>query len=214
MILPKPHLSFSQIQLWLSSKETYRKKYYADVPPTWGQTPAMAFGNTVTEAMERGEEWVKFIPRYSTFEYNPSDEPSDPNVKTLSIQGVPVMAFIDSMNLDTCQFAEQKTGVTPWTQNKVNKHFQLDIYSLLIQKEFGDVQDECFLIWVKTEKVKKKRIFDGHELEGREIIQLTGEYKMFPRVITQFDRDEMEKTIVKVGREIEEDYKAMKHLYQ
>ena len=63
IVLPVGHLSFSQITLWLSAKETYRKKYYPDVRPQYTQTIEMAFGNEVTEAMERDEEWTSCPPR-------------------------------------------------------------------------------------------------------------------------------------------------------
>jgi len=214
MILPKPHLSFSQMFLWEYSKETYRKKYYPKITPHFATSPAMAFGNHVTEAMERGEEFTRFIPRYPVFEYNPSDEPDNPDCKTLSIGGVPIMGFIDNMNMNTIQFSEQKTGVTPWTQNKVNKHFQLDLYSLLLYKQFGRVEDECFLIWVKTAKQRKTVMMGDIELEGNstEII-LTGEFEVFSRIITQEDRDAMEARVIRIGREIEEDFAAMKKFY-
>ena len=202
--LPKPHLSYSQIDLWIKAKETYRKTYYPKVRPHFGQSPEMAFGNEVTLAMERGEKWTDFIPRYQVFEHE----------FLKPIEGVSIKGAVDNMNPKIIQFMEQKTGRTPWTQAKVDKHKQLDIYSLLLQEEFGRVTDECYLVWVKTEKVKKTIMMGDIELEGESTeIKLTGEYKIFPRIITQKERDTMRALIIQVAREIEEDYAAMKHLY-
>jgi len=165
----------------------------------------MLFGNTVTEAMERGEEWCAFIPRYPKFEHK----------MFIEVEGVPIMAFVDNMCPDTIAFKEQKTGRTPWTQNKVDNHLQLDIYSMLLEEEFGKVVDECELVWVKTEKVPKKVMMGDIELEGESTeIQVTGEFEVFKRVITEEDRDEVRKTIIRVAHEIEEDFSAMKHLYE
>lgn len=203
--LPKGHLSFSQIVLWMGkSKETYRKKYYPDVTPQYGQSPAMAFGNEVTEAMENREEWVSFIPHFETFEFD----------ATRWIDGVKIKAFIDSTDLRIPKFREQKTGVTPWTQNKVNKHLQMDIYSMLLEDIFGTVDDECELIWVKTRKKVKEVDVMGHivRAESNEI-ELTGEFEVIPRVITKTERDACRALIVRVAYEITEDYRAMKHLY-
>jgi hypothetical protein len=205
IILPKPHLSFSQITLWLGAKETYRKKYYPEKMPDYGQTPEMAFGNTVTEAMEKGEDWVSFIPHYPTFEYDAS----------FVVDEVPVMAYIDNVDLNSYQFGEQKTGRTPWTQNKVNKHLQLDIYSMLMQLKLGFVQDDCYLIWVEAQKkVKTVELPGGHIVTAESAeIELTGNYTQFKRTITQKERDACRELIVRVGKEISEDYRAMKHLY-
>jgi len=205
MILPKPHLSFSQIQLWLSSRDGYRKRYYPQEKTTYFSSPEMEFGNTVTLAMEKGEEWTKFIPRYKTFEHK----------LLVEIEGIPILGYIDNINLKTLQFAEQKTGRTKWTQKKVDKHLQLDLYSLLLHEKYGKVKEECYLLWVETEKIKKKVMMGDIELEGDSTdIGLTGNYTMFPRTITKKDREKMRSLIVKVAAEIELDYLHKADSYQ
>lgn len=202
--LPKGYLSFSQIDLWLRSPETYRKKYYAGVK--YGTTPAMEFGNKVTLAMEKNEDWVSFIPRHDTFERE----------LTVDFDGIPVLMFIDNMDTKINKFREQKTGKTPWTQNKVNKHLQLDIYSTGLEIHDGFVCDECDLVWVETEHVEvtQEYEFKGIKMGGaKKEIRLTGNYKVFPRTITKEDRQRCKELVVRVGREIEEDYAAYKHLY-
>lgn len=205
IVLPVGHLSFSQIILWLSAKETYRKKYYPDVRPEYTSTIEMLFGNQVTEAMEQNEEWVSFIPRYETFEYDASFE----------VDNILVKAYIDNFKIDTGKIREQKTGRTPWTEGKVKKHLQLDIYSLLVKLKLGYVDDETSLLWAKTrKKVKTVELADGSiiEAESNEI-ELTGEYKEFFRIITEEEREACRALINRVAKEISEDYRAMKHLY-
>jgi len=205
LILPKKHLSFSQIILWQTARETYRKKYYPKERPVYVQSPEMAYGNEVTEAMERGEAWTNFIPRYKTFEYDASFE----------VEGIHVEAYVDNINLDTVQFNEQKTGRTPWTQNKVNNHLQLDIYSTLLELKLGKVHDTCYLTWIKTaRKPKQITLANGDVIEAEsQELMLTGELETFKRVITKEERENCKKLIVQIGKEIAEDYAALKHLY-
>jgi len=200
--LPKEWLSFSQIDLWLKAKETYRKKYYGGVK--FATTAAMEFGNKVTLAMAANEPWTAFIPRYPRFERE----------IFIEIEGIPIKAAIDSIRDDINQFCEYKTGKTVWTQNKVNKHCQLDLYSLLLEEEDGFVTDECYLIRIGADTVNKTVMMGDIELEGESTErQLTGEIDIFPRIITKGERQAMRELVVRVGREIEEDYAAFKHLY-
>lgn len=209
--LPKGHLSFSQITLWLTAKETYRKKYYPKIMPEYGQTPEMIFGNHVTESMERNEEWCAFIPRYDTFEFDASFE----------IEGVPIKAYIDHFDSQLIKFREQKTGRTPWTEGKVLKHLQMDIYSMLLEARFGKVDDECELIWVPARKKVKTVNVMGHEITSESSeIELVGPcekypegYVSFKRYISEKDRYACRELILRVAKEINEDYMAMRHLY-
>jgi hypothetical protein len=82
--LPKGYLSFTQIECWEKSPDTYRKKYYGGVQ--FATTPAMEFGNFVTKAMENNEEWVAFIPRLEKFERE----------LLVNVEGIPVKAAIDN----------------------------------------------------------------------------------------------------------------------
>lgn len=201
MNLPKPHLSFSQIDLWLRSPETYRRKYYGDVK--FATTPAMEFGNKVTLAMEAGEEWVSFIPHLPIFERE----------LLVDIEGVPVLMFIDSSD-ETNAFYEQKTGKTRWSENKVMKHLQLPLYSLGLQIADGFVQDECSLIWVEAQAPVVKRGLGMKPKVTADTYTLTGRFEKTPRVITQTERDETRQLIYRVAREIEEDFAAKRHLYE
>ena len=207
MILPRPHLSFSSIDLWLKSKESFRQRYYPKTPPPQYQTIYMKYGNEITEAIKKKEKWVNFIPYLPVFEHP----------LLVKINGVMIKAFLDSYDPQKQAFYEYKSAMTSWSKNKINKHIQLDIYSLLLQEKYGKVKDECSLIFIETQKVEVKPvIMDGIELTGLGVaptLKLTGKFKETERIITSEDRGKMRALIGKVAKEIEEDYKAMRHLY-
>lgn len=200
-ILPNGYLSFSQIMLWESSKESYRKRYYPDIRPEQISNVYMWFGNHVTLAMEKDEDWVKFIPRLSEFEH----------LFDCTIDGVRLRGAIDQFDYATRHFDEQKTTMTSWSENKIMKHFQLDMYSLVIEHVHGRVDDTCNLLWVGTQK-DESEVPSGLS-NGQPAISLTGDFKLTPRTISAADRQVARERIVRVAKEIAEDYAAMKHLY-
>jgi len=201
--LPTGYMSHSQIELWLSSPTSYRKTYYGGQRFTGNIYTE--FGNKVTLAMENNEAWVAFIPRFPVFERK----------FIVDIDGIPFKGSIDNFDPNTGAFAEQKTVNKRWSDNKIQKHRQFDRYSLAIELMDGYVQDEAYFVDVRTAINKKKIMFDGHELEGgTDEIHLTGEVNVIKRIVTKEDRQRAYEEIVRVGREIEEDFAAYGHLYQ
>ncbi len=203
--LPTGYLSHSQIECWNSSKETYRKAYYGGQRFTGNAYTD--FGNVVTLAMENNEDWVAFIPRLSVFERK----------FIIDVDGIPFKGSIDQFCPDTFAFVEQKTVMKKWSENKVLNHKQFDRYSLAIEMLDGQVQDLSHLLDVRSEKIDDTIEFGGivlPKLGGEPKLRLTGEYNMIPRLITHEQRKAAYEEIVRVGREIEEDFAAYKHLYQ
>jgi hypothetical protein len=195
--LPKKYLSYSAISTWLSSKDRFRKQYYEGKP--FQMTPELTFGKKIADLLEHGDESVQHILQY----------PQPEQEITTTIEGVPVFGFIDSFDPERCAFLEYKTGKEPWTQNRVQKHLQLDIYSLCIQNIFGKVDDTCHLIWMQTERVdipQQGRITH----ENAYGIRMTGRVETFERTITQEERDNTRGLIVRVATEISEDFAAWK----
>ena len=191
--LPKKYLSYSAISTWLQSPSTYRKRYYEDSPMVF--TPELAFGKKIADLLETKDESVAHIKQYLKPEQKINCE----------IEGVPIFGFIDSFDPETNSFYEFKTGRVAWTQKRVDKHLQLDIYSLCIENIFGSVNDECELIWMETEKNEEKTTgLITHEESHR--IVLTGVVKEFKRTITESDRFACRDMIVRVAREISDDY--------
>lgn len=203
--LPTGYLSHSQIECWLKSPETYRKSYYGG--QRFAGNAYTEFGNVVTLAMENGEDWVSFIPRFAVFERK----------FIIDVDGIPFKGSIDQFEPGPNAFAEQKTVMQKWSQNKINKHKQFDRYSLAIELLDGYVQDLSYLLDVRSEKVEQFEEFGGIKMPkigGEPIMRLTGEYHLIERIVTHDQRKAAYEEIVRVGREIEEDFKAKKHLYQ
>lgn len=123
----------------------------------------------------------------------------------VDIDGVPIFGFIDSFDPNTRAFYEFKTGRKPWTEDRVAKHLQLDIYSLCIEEIYGSVEDECTLVWLPTEKIDKPKtgLITHEESYG---IKLTGEVQTFKRVITDDERKATRELIVRVAKEISDDF--------
>jgi hypothetical protein len=191
--LPKPYLSYSAIDSWMKSPNQFRKRYYENAPSF--VTPELNFGKKIADLLENKDESLAHIKQYATPEQQVQ----------VDIEGVPIFGYIDSFDPETNSFYEFKTGRMPWTQKKVDKHLQLDIYSLCIEEIFGSVNDECMLIWMQTEKIVEPKVglITHEDSHG---IRLTGEVMEFTRVITDEERENTRTLIARVAQEISDDY--------
>lgn len=211
LLLPKGYLSHSQIDLWEKSPDSYRKTYYGG--QRFNGNMYTDFGNEVTLAMERGEEWTKCVTdeiksvcgfNFSTFERD----------FVVDIDGIPFKGSIDQFEASNGILAEQKTVMRPWSRNKINNHLQFDRYSLAVEIMDGKVNDLCYFIDARSAKRRKTEEVCGHIVEGDEELYLTGEVNVIERYVTAGDREREFERIRRVGREIAEDFAAYKHLYQ
>lgn len=203
LTLPKGYLSYSQIDKWQRSPESYRKEYYGG--KKFDGNMYTEFGNAVTLAMANQEDWVSFLPRFSVFEWE----------FIINCDGIPLKGSIDQFEPGPNAFVEQKTVKNKWSDNKIQKHKQFDYYSLAIDMLEGFVQDEAYFLDVRTDMIEKKEIFNGIELSGgAPELTLTGEWNLIPRIVTHDDRKAAYEEIVAVGRAIEEDFKSCGHLYR
>lgn len=204
--LPTGYLSHSQMEAWGGtdkSKESYRKAYYGG--QRFAGNMYTDFGNKVTLAMAKNEPWVAFLPRFSVFERD----------FIIDVDGIPFKGSIDQFEPGPNAFVEQKTVMQKWSDNKIAKHKQFDRYSLAIEMLDGYVQDQAWFLDVRTAVNQKKEMFQGIELSGGSgELELTGEFNMIPRIVTHDDRRIAYEDIVRVGREIEEDFAAVGHLYR
>lgn len=191
--LPKPYLSYSAINTFLTNPSDFRKRYYEN--KQLPITPELIFGKRIGELLEHGDESLAHIKHGDVAEKELKFE----------VDGVPILGYIDSFRSEDKYIYEFKTGKTPWTQGRVEKHLQLDIYSLGVETLEGSVNDECMLIWMETERVDKPqvgRIQHGYEYE----IRFTGKVKEFVRVITKQQREDAYNTIIRVAQDISTDY--------
>lgn len=151
--LPKPHLSWSQIDLWNRSPQEYARKYF------YGEegfiNSAMVYGKKFAEAMEGGEvedEIMRLttiaVPRYPISEYRLTAK-----LKT-EAGDIPLVAYLDTaFDPPSEGLREYKTGVRPWTQKKVDNHKQLTIYALMVYLNENKLPSKMFLDWIETENV-------------------------------------------------------------
>lgn len=191
--LPKPYLSYSAISSFLSYPADFRARYYENKPMI--VTPELAFGKRIGELLENNDESMKHVLRYDTAEQELKFE----------VDGIPILGYIDTFDTKLNKIGEYKTGKTPWTQGRVDKHLQLDIYSLGVETIFGEVDDECVLVWLETQKRELQQGGRRTHAQAYEI-EFTGKVKEFTRVITKEDRETAYNTIIKVAQDISEDY--------
>ena len=129
---------------------------------------------------------------------------------TANISGVPVLMFPDSLSLiGTPKFYEYKTGVDPWTPEKVADHMQLKLYSLGIKEQYGSVQDECTLFWLPTkmeDEIQETKINGRVYKVAFQVPRMTGEVIPFPCVVTDMERYRAREWIVAAAHEISADF--------
>lgn len=199
--LPKAYLSYSQMRVWLDDKDQYRARYYLGQEQKGSRY--LLFGSEMAKGLEDGTIKVPDLVQY---------EVQEEQVK-LDVEGVPFYAYIDQFSPDRKKFREIKTGIrrkdgSPrWTQDLVNKHMQLDVYSALIEEKYGSVDDECHLDWIITRNKAKEIEFGGHTLVSESAeLEITGEVVSFPRIISDTERKRIKFLIRSVAEEISNDY--------
>lgn len=199
--LPKEYFSYSQLRTWLDNKEQYRDRYYRGIESPGSKY--LLFGSEIAKGLEDGTIKVPGLILYPV---------KEEQIK-LEVDGVPFHGYLDQFWPERFKFRETKTGVRKpggaprWTQRDVDRHIQLDIYSMLIQLKYGSVDDECHLDWLHTKQKKSYIEFAGHQLEAdSQEMELTGEVTSFTRVITQNDRDRMRFLIRSAALEISKDF--------
>lgn len=171
------------------------------------ETAYTLFGREIHEQIEK-DITLAHIPRLKEKEYEITHE----------IDGIPIRAFIDTIDLDTLQFYEYKTGLVKgdgsmrWTQKLVDNHYQLPFYALLLKAKFGRYNPETQLIMLETEwkhnviQKKQAKIIISEELA------LTGRTVTFNRTITENDLEEVRKWIVDGANQIITDYDWWQHI--
>jgi hypothetical protein len=176
--LPKQHLSDSQIELAIKSPPQYYKKYFGGAPAF--DSPQLAFGKAITDILEgrvEGEpeliEQVKNVPRFL-----------QTNVElrqTLNHQSgkeVEVIGYMDAFEEEIEHIIDYKTGVVPWTNDRLMQSSQFKLYSLLrwIAKD-KQVIPQVTIIWMPTEKVSIPSEYNG--LSSGFTMRICGEPRIF-----------------------------------
>lgn len=188
IILPKQYLSWSQMTMWLTSKDRYKREYFENQEKL--NTKYLRFGKMHAEKREQRElangEHTEFEMR-------------------VSINGVPVLSYLDFYDENQNIFEEDKTGKIPWTQAKVQKHDQLLFYATVLKAHKGKMPEYCTLNWIPT---KENKGYKNGGFEKETTISTTGEMVSFKRVFDEREVERMEKLISIVAQEISDNYIA------
>ena len=150
---PRGYLSQSQVALWQRSPEQYKKIYFDQRDELRPTSMAMDYGKLIADALEKGVETgdlmsdaaMLLLPKYDIRDKEFRAELNTPN------GWVEILAKPDYMDSETKNFIEIKTGKTPWTQAKADKHLQLLWYATAIYIKYGPVIPKVKLAWVETE---------------------------------------------------------------
>lgn len=194
IILPKPHLSWSQLSCWLQNPARFRKEYFEAGKKL--DTKYLRFGKGIAELIETGKhkELLPDLVVYDKPEYE---------IKT-EVLGVPILSYLDTYDSVNNVFREFKTGKIPWTQQKVQKHDQLTFYAVALKHSVGKIPAYCDLDWIQTKE-------EGQDIEdfwrgNEKKVNVTGYIKSFHREFDEREIERMENLIVKVANEISKAY--------
>lgn len=150
--LPKGYLSYSQIQLWKSSRDRYIQLYFNGRDELRLNNSGLAYGKIVADALEQGTETNDLLTDTAMsliIKYDIRDQEISTEIKTkhgyIGVIGRP-----DTMDSVTKAFREYKTGRVKWTEGKAQKHPQMIFYAMLIYLKHGVILEEAYLDWIET----------------------------------------------------------------
>ena len=192
MNLPKGYLSYSALDLWLTSPERFRRRYYENKDKFTGNMYT-DFGGAIHDKIERGEIDVPHGTHHE-IEIRPT------------IRGVPLLCRIDSLGLPEGKVYEYKTGKHPWNDDRVHSHKQLDLYAAAVRKHYGTYHPTTSLTWLETEVTQSEVTLPNGYTMSQPTIQLTGTVHTFLRPIDPLTLDEFEKWLCRTANDITEDY--------
>ena len=193
--LPKKCISYSQCDLWTTSKKEYRLRYYEG--KGFQGNKFVWFGSEVHDRIDKDDEFADIRL------------PVAEKKMMVNVDSIPVLGYIDTLDEDTYYFGDYKTSMSPWTQRKVDKHKQFEFYSLLLAEKYAIKNpNKAYLVWLETEKWDNKETIDGVTFYRGEELRLTGRRERFEREITQEQRDEMKQWIKQCALEISKDYET------
>lgn len=137
----KRPLSWSSINSFKYDPDEWYEKYING--KRGRDTGPLIFGKNVGERLATEPQFLPGVPRLKEYEHELS-------VKIGKIQCI---GFLDNFDLEAKCFSEFKTGKL-WTQDKANKHGQLDMYAAMIYIKHGIKPEELSisLIWLPTEE--------------------------------------------------------------
>jgi hypothetical protein len=200
LILPKPHISWSQLSCWLQNPTRYRKEYFEDGKKL--ESKYLTLGKNIATLIENGQHKV-LLPDLQTY-----DSP-EYKIECL-VKGVPILSYLDSYNkvatidIPANVFREFKTGKIAWDRARVQKHDQLTFYATALKWSIGTMPEYCDLDWIETKETAKETVDFWREAD--KIVNITGRIVSFHREFDEREVERMEQLIEKVAWEISDAY--------
>lgn len=198
VLLPRGYLSWTQLSCWKSSKERYRKEYFEKSSKL--DTKYLRYGSVIAKLIEDGdhESILPGLPVYDRREY-PFDEILDHNGTQVRIIGK-----LDGFDEPFGIIGEYKTGKTPWTQAKVQKHDQFLFYAVGVELATSMMPGYGDLHWIET--VDDTPVCTM--LKNTNKVSVTGKIETFTRVFDRRELARMREEIVTIALEISQAYIA------
>ena len=200
MLLPKPYISVSQINLWYSDRQKYINRYFLNLP----EEPSiyMDFGKqfaTSTETFIRYGMIDKNLPLFYLDKIKSMIGLEAEKEISLSINDIQVKGFIDVWDIENNRVIDFKTSGKPWTMDTLKDSLQMKVYALAMFVN-GESIPESQINWLGTKRTKDGLSFTGESHEIRHT----------------FEMDELLKAIVLIEqtcKEISKTYTSFLHSY-
>lgn len=204
ILLPRTHLSWSQLSIWQSNPDRYRREYFENSAKL--DTKFLQFGKGIAKLIESGKH-KELLPGLIVYE-KPEFE-----IRT-TLAGVPLLSYLDSYDPALNVFMEYKTakrnkdGKDTWTQAKVQKHDQLPFYAVALRALTGKMPEYCDLVMIETKEERPESEIEDFWRSNEKEISLTGRMKTFHRDFDERELERMERLIIKCANEISEAYQS------
>lgn len=194
MILPRPHLSWSAMNCWMTNKDRFRREYFENADKL--DSRYLRFGKGMAKMIEEGKhkELLPSLVVYDTPEFE----------IRCNVLEVPILSYLDSYDSKNNVFREYKTGKVPWDQPRVQKHDQLTFYATALKYKTGNMPAYCDLDWIET----RENTINPTDFwrEGEHMIDVTGRILTFHREFDYREIERMEELITRYANQISEAY--------
>lgn len=197
LTLPKPYISWSQLNLWETSRSQYIKRYFEN--ESMFETKELKFGKNFSEIVEEQNFFGASEKEKAIFSRLTVHNKTEVELNA-NIDGINLIGFLDTAEVKAdkvLKFREYKTGKVEWTNKRATQHGQLYFYSLMVRENTGKLPESVYLDWIPTQ-----------ENENR--IEFTGSIKSFRVKVTEKNVQLMKERIKKVASEISEAFERWK----
>jgi hypothetical protein len=196
LILPRNHLSASQMECFIKSPGRYRKEYFENGPRLTSKY--LSFGKKVHELIEN-DKYKELLPDLVVYDVRELEIKCD-------VLGVPTLSYIDSYDPINNVFRDTKTGIVPWDRVRVIKLNQLLFYAVALKHSIGKTPEYCHLDWIETKESKTEAEVDDFWRTNETELNITGRLLTFQRNFNEKELERMENLILKTAENISEAY--------